>query len=407
MSDSALSPSQLDRLEDALEDLELEGIPSSLLDPDDDDARAVADTLEVYRSILVMSRQALPSEEVPAGLLDDVLARARRAAAAAPAPARAVPWWRRLGGWGPALAFGATAALLVVLVRPPAEEAPSATLADRGPIAETNPGTAEKAPELEEAPAEAAAAAEAEPTDDPRDLDGLRLAEAEVDDAEQGAGWGALGGELSEGRGAAVETKRRERKADVPAAAEPDFDDGVASGKERDAKGKRASTSSSSSRSKGQGYDPSPADIPGGGAKSVPSPKKTAPAASGGAPGPAPQPPAPVGRADDKPTVKEEVESGWADITTGDAKRRAGACSSARTAYERAVEDDSAEVRARAFAGLGLCQLEAGNASTAEGLFAKAKSADPKVEAFIAAERSRHEAADQASNAAPQADEAE
>lgn len=391
MSDSALSPSQLDRLEDALEDLELEGIPSSLLDPDDDDARAVADTLEVYRSILVMSRQALPSEEVPAGLLDDVLARARRAAAAAPAPARAVPWWRRLGGWGPALAFGATAALLVVVVLPPAEDAPSATLADRGPVADVEPAAAEKAPalELEEAPAEAASA------------------EAELDDAEQDAGWGALGGELSEGRGAAVETKRRERKADVPAAAEPDFDDDVASGNARDTKSKRASTSSSSGRSKGQGYDPSPADVPGGGAKSVPPPKKTAPAASGGAPNPAPRPSAPVGKADDKPTVKEEVEPGWADITTGDAKRRAGACSSARTAYERAVEDDSAEVRARAFAGLGLCQLEAGNASTAEGLFAKAKSADPKVEAFIAAERSRHEAVDQASNAAPQADEAE
>lgn len=386
MSDPALSPAQLDLLEDALEDLEHGGLPSALLDPQDDDARAVVDTLEVYRSILAMSRQALPTEDVPAGLLDDVLAEARRAAAAPAKVERAVPWYRRLGGWGPALAFAGTAALLVVLVRPmtmESRESEAPAIARQ----ESEERKAERAPAsaADETPTEAPAAvpaadADAEPADQ-AELDGLKLADAQGK-AEARDAWGDLGGESAEGRGVGAETPRREKTATkLPGG-------GVVGGT-----AKSSSSSSADKKAKGDVYEPKPAPKANATPKSPP-PQTTGPLpSSGGAPA---KPAEPVTKPSDDAEEKKEAPDGWADIATGDAKRRAGACSSAKTAYQRAVEDDSAEVRARALAGLGLCELDAGNTSAAESLFAKAKKTDPKVEKLIAAERARHEPKDEA-----------
>jgi hypothetical protein len=398
MSDPALSPAQLDLLEDALEDLELGGLPSALLDPHDDDARAVVDTLEVYRSILAMSRQALPTEDVPPGLLDDVLAEARRAAAAPAKVERAVPWYRRLGGWGPALAFAGTAALLVVLVRPTSQDSEAPAIARQ----ESEERKADSAPAsaADQTPSEAPAAvpaadadAEAEPQDE-NELDGLKLADAQGK-AEARDAWGDLGGEAAEGRGAGADTTRREKAATkVPAAEAPGS--GVVGGTSKSS----SSTASADKKAKGAAYDPKPAPKANATPKSPP-PQTTGPLpSSGGAP--AAEPAKPVAKPEDA-EEKKDAPDGWADIATGDAKRRAGACSSAKTAYQRAVEDDSAEVRARALAGLGLCELDAGNTSAAESLFAKAKKTDPKVEKLIAAERARHEPKDeaQADQAAP------
>ena len=104
------SPVQLDALEDALEDLELMGIPGEL----EDDA-SVAGRLSEYRSLLQLSREALPTEDVPEGVLAGVLAMARDEAApvgtSRPQEAsESAPWWKRLSLWVPMLAVGASAA---------------------------------------------------------------------------------------------------------------------------------------------------------------------------------------------------------------------------------------------------------------------------------------------------------
>ena len=76
------SPAELDLLEDALEDLEQEGALERWLE--DDTSPALRERLEGYRSLLVASRDAMPLEDVPQGVLDEVFAEARRAAAAPP-----------------------------------------------------------------------------------------------------------------------------------------------------------------------------------------------------------------------------------------------------------------------------------------------------------------------------------
>ena len=139
-----LTPADLDRLEDALEDLELS---SAQGDASDD---PVAQRLSEYREILRIGREAMPLEDVPAGLLDGVLTEARQAAAAAPAAAKAAPsfWARwRLGVWVPAVAFAGSAALLLVVLVPK-DEAPAT-------------GTVAQAERSKEAKAEAKADAKA------------------------------------------------------------------------------------------------------------------------------------------------------------------------------------------------------------------------------------------------------
>ena len=74
------SHAQLDLLEDAIEDLEQEGALDRWLADDPDPA--LRERLEDYRSLLEASREAMPIEEVPGGLLDDVIAQAHQAAPA-------------------------------------------------------------------------------------------------------------------------------------------------------------------------------------------------------------------------------------------------------------------------------------------------------------------------------------
>jgi tetratricopeptide (TPR) repeat protein len=125
MAESQLSPEELDRLEDALEDLEL----GDLID---DVSPRVRARLADYREILIASREALPMQEVPAGLLAGVLAEARADSSdvlgLTPVDEpRTQPesWWSRIrkSFLIPSLAVVTTAALILIFVQPMSNDA--------------------------------------------------------------------------------------------------------------------------------------------------------------------------------------------------------------------------------------------------------------------------------------------
>jgi hypothetical protein len=345
-----LGPADLDRLEDALEDLELSeplldhGLGGLGLRADD----PVAQRLAEFRQILRASRQALPLEEVPAGLLDGVLAEARQAAAAAAGAAVASKpsfWARwRLGVWVPTLAFAGSAALLLLVLVPKDDEAD--TTARVAQSDHTGPGAEQKA---EQKPA---------PDD--------RLAFAELDRAE-GARDGVMRGDgLAVGERApdpaaappvAAQAPAGQAPVEEQAAADPVMPKGAAEPDRR----KRAPTSGSGAT---------------GSAGALPSPPK--PSASGGKGKTAPS------KKDEPPRLSDEGGADlWPEITRADTDRRGGSCGLAKMRYDKLRKTDDARVRARALAGLGLCEAVAGSKGTAEKLFAQARAADPEVGGFI------------------------
>ncbi len=145
---SRLSPEELDRLEDALEGLEH-------LDEIEDPSPVVAARLLDFRTILAASREALPLEDVPAGLLDGVLREARlspedsgvNVAPEVEAPARS--WWSRWrkGLLLPGLAVAGSAALVLLLVRPQLDAGPQ--MDDTGQIVSANVPRGQAAPAAE------------------------------------------------------------------------------------------------------------------------------------------------------------------------------------------------------------------------------------------------------------------
>ena len=121
MAEPQFQPEELDRIEDALEDLELDD------DLIDDPSPAVRSRLADYRALLIASREALPMVDVPPGVLAGVLAEARRAdddlVELSAADATAQPqesWWSRMrkSFLIPTLAVVGTAALILVIVTP-------------------------------------------------------------------------------------------------------------------------------------------------------------------------------------------------------------------------------------------------------------------------------------------------
>lgn len=347
----AFSPEQLDRLEDALEDLELD---AALLDGDGDDP--VVQRLADYRELLQLSRQALPLEDVPAGVLDGVLAQARQAAstaAAAPEPERRSFWARwRLGVWVPALAFAGSAALLLVVLVPKDE-----------------PGRGEAAAVARSAADEPAAKEKAEAK---AEEDG-RLAFGELSRQEQAEGDGAL-----RGQGLAIGERAPEPAAADPAVPPEEAEEQPAADDEAAmpdrARRKATSTPKAVDPAKPKPNKKSPAGSSGGvgagkgGAMpgSVPNAEPTAPSKDVG------------GGEDDK-----KASDGWSEISQADADRRGGRCGLAKMRYDKARKLDDAKVRARALAGLGLCEHAAGHAAEAKKLFAQARAADAGVSGFI------------------------
>lgn len=335
MSETAetdLHPAELDLLEDALEELELEGALERWAQ--DELAPRVHERLLDYRNVLAAARQALPLEDVPAGVLDEVLAQARQAAAS---PAGAViatqePWWARLrrSFMVPALALTGTAALMLwVLVpkdRARTEEPPagSAGSAGSGPASKAEQAAPARADVLAREPMPAATPVET------------------VTPAGEAAGVDAS---------AAAPNDDARRDMQLEAELDNDKDEASAEG------GRRGLTS--------QGDAPGGVMGASGAAKSTPTTQTKA----GGSIGPA------TGR--------------WDIVERGDRARQAGDCVAARDEYALALEDDEPAVRARAFAGLGLCDAAAGDEASADANYERARGLDDGVGSFIESQSQR------------------
>lgn len=384
------SPVQLDALEDALEDLELVGIPHEF----EDDA-SVSGRLSEYRELLQFSREALPSVEVPPGVLDSVLAAARDEAArpAVDAPAAAddraeskTPWWKRLSMWVPALAVGASAALVLVMVQ--------GTLRDAEP-AEATVATAD-APEKT-----------VSKTGVLRDRGDALQAAAEplVDGAEDDA---RLGLGASQSRGRLRGSAALERSED-------DF--GAATLEEAEAEPEvQSEVEEANVETPAEVMPSAPAVAPeptdkviyekDKGAPARPSkeskakPSKSSPSRTSGkkqeAPRTMPEPAKP--KPEPKPSTKPTVPGGGAGggapaadpsgaLSSADGDRRKGRCSSARNVYRGLIDHGEAKIRARALAGLGLCALSDGDEKGADGYFSRARKADSGIGSFISRER--------------------
>lgn len=344
MAEADLGPSELDLLEDALEELELDGALERWTE-DELDPRVSARLLD-YRNVLAAARQAMPLEDVPGGVLDDVLAQARRAAATPVAAAAVVsePWWTRLrrSFMVPALALAGTAALVLWVFdpkdhatlgqspAPAAEPAPTAVRAEAGESKREQERAAAAAPTV--APTEPAAAAsdlEADRQADPKD----------AMPAEESADQGAFDG-------AKLDAAKNEAKP---------------------------------TEGSGRGMT-SLGDVPGG--------------ALGGAGGATPSQPA----TQTKSGGSAGPASGrWDIVVRGDRARQAGDCVAAREEYALALEDDEARVRARAFAGIGLCDAVAGDEASADANYERARGLDDEIGSYLESQNQRSRGADKKS----------
>lgn len=343
MAEADLGPSELDLLEDALEELELDGALERWAE-DELDPRVSARLLD-YRNVLAAARQALPLEDVPGGVLDDVLAQARQAAATPVAAAAAVsePWWTRLrrSFMVPALALAGTAAL-VLWVFDPKDQAPlgqsPAPAASPAPEAVVRAEAGESKREQERAAAAAPTVAPTETAAAANDLEVDALAK-DATPSEESADQGAFG----------------EAKLDAT---------------KNEAKPAEGS---------GRGMT-SLGDVPGGalgGAGGAPPSQPATQTKSGGSAGPA------SGR--------------WDIVVRGDRARQAGDCVAAREEYALALEDDEARVRARAFAGLGLCDAVAGDEASADANYERARGLDDEIGSYLESQSQRSRGADKKS----------
>lgn len=340
-AEADLGPSELDLLEDALEELELDGAferwAEGELDP-----RVSARLLD-YRNVLAAARQALPLEDVPGGVLDDVLAQARQAAATPAATAAVVreAWWSRLrhSFMVPALALAGTAALVLWVFDPKDQatlgQSPAAT-----PAATPTSDVTVRADEVSERKqAQSTTVPMAAPTDSAAavsDLEADALAKDAVPNGE-----GAEQGGFDEPK---LDATKNEAKT---------------------------------AEGSGRGLT-SLGDVPGGalggGGGASPSQPATQ-TKSGGSAGPA------SGR--------------WDIVVRGDRARQAGDCVAAREEYALALEDDEARVRARAFAGLGLCDAMAGDEASADANYERARGLDDEISSYLDSQSQRSRGADE------------
>jgi hypothetical protein len=87
----------------------------------------------------------------------------------------------------------------------------------------------------------------------------------------------------------------------------------------------------------------------------------------------------------------------WDIISRGDRLRQAGDCVAARDEYAVALEDDEPRVRARAFAGIGLCDAAAGDEASADANYERARVLDGEVGSFIESQSERSRGGDKKS----------
>jgi hypothetical protein len=79
----------------------------------------------------------------------------------------------------------------------------------------------------------------------------------------------------------------------------------------------------------------------------------------------------------------------WDIVSRGDRARLAGDCVAARDEYALALEDDEASVRARAFAGLGLCDAAAGDEASADANYERARGLDDTIGKYLDSQSER------------------
>lgn len=396
------SPTQLDALEDALEDLELGGLPAAL-----EDDELLGSRLSEYRGLLQLSREAFPLADVPAGVLDDVLAQARNADAGeelvaqtlAPEQAaseQAVPWWKRMGLWIPMLAVGASAALMLVMVRTTLDQEPPAATVAQAEASESlaKDDAAKTTPVLDDSKLQAAARPVAK-SDAPFETDargrlrgGAVLPGSGVGNADGARGGLSpeLAGQLGEDQQAGDDPFEEGAELEEDAEAAPQPQEPAASSsntrapssagkvpysdEKKKSKGKSKAGKSKGGKSNGVPYDRAPAK---------PSPKsapKAEPKPSQGKP----QSQAPGGGAQQGPSDTQALQA-------AEAQRRAGKCGSAKATFTRLSDASDSTIRAKALAGLGLCALSSGDGDAAEKYFSRALKADDGVAAFIKQQR--------------------
>jgi hypothetical protein len=126
------SPDELDRLEDALA---LLGEPEGRGEIDELPVK-LRERLGEYEAIVALAREAMPLEDVPPGVLDGILAEARRVEASAPPRRDRGPglWERLRRSFAlPGLALAGTAAFLLWAVRPVDEQPVSQGMSEASP----------------------------------------------------------------------------------------------------------------------------------------------------------------------------------------------------------------------------------------------------------------------------------
>lgn len=335
---SEFTPEQLDRIEDALEDLEgLEDLSEF------DGSPAVRERLEQYQDLLVLSREAMPIEDVPSGLLDSVLAQAREEAVVVKTPAAHAPAGRtgRAGitRWlVPVLGLvgGAAAVLLIVQVG-------------------KNMGDAEE---------RSAALARAD------GVEQSEVAEAEVA-AEELRGRQELSEELDDALAIADSEPSQEEKEEQPAAPVP-----------------------GSAAESGGGEQPAKPALQLGSATKNEPPADTKPNEKGGGYGPkSKEADVPKAGEDDQGLElnKDEV---YDLLATADKKRLQGRCGSAESRYKQVlVSGPDPMAKARAHAGLGLCAEFGGDLKGADKFFTQAKASFAGISSWIDTERAKMPAA--------------
>lgn len=306
------SPEELDRIEDALEGLE----DNALVE---DASPIVHDLLTEYRDILVASREALPMQEVPDGVLASVFAEAHAAAplttAESPEPVKRPGFFERLrkSFLVPSLALAGTAALVLWISRP---------------------------------------------------QDAAELMDAPNDDA------------IATAKSADAAAAAPEKTVEAAASVDPE----VVEGDEAPARTQQAPASAAPVIPGAAEPAPEP--------KTEPEPDEKSQQTLGGRVN---------GGLDDLGDAPDEVKAdkgkteaggpAWHLIERADRSRQDGDCAAARSDYGIATEDDDPGVRARAYAGIGLCNESAGDDAGALDAFERARGTDPGVNKYINAER--------------------
>lgn len=352
------SPSELDQLEDRLEDLTATTDVASLGLPP-----AVAEEMEAYREVLDLVEAHLVEEEPTAGVLDDVLAKAHAEVASGSTSTTPVATTRASKDrrwWMPALALVGVSAAVLILVQPDQamEDGAPAEAVVAAPSVESAPAVDELEDALARAPApmeegalepEAPAAANALAQKTERgEVDGAPT-DADVYEAKSAVGStvaeASMGGASGRREKSAAPARGRSKVAPPP--------------KPKQARAKKKSSVASKASLSDQ-IDPFETN--------------DSPAAA-----------SPFGETSDP-------KNDWGDsLMRAHQQRRRGQCGAAMSSYKILARYDEVgdALLGEVYGGMGLCAEVSGSLSTAKSYFDKARRLKPGLDAWLTSERGR------------------